>query len=56
MDSLNTREQYLDVVRDVYAEAAATPQPKLCCTTTPIWRLPGLKVPTVMQDLLAAVK
>lgn len=44
-------EQYLETVRDVYAEAAVTPQPKLCCTTAPIWRLPGLKVPTVMQEM-----
>jgi hypothetical protein len=35
--------QYLETVRDVYAEAAVTPQPKLCCTTAPIWRLPGLR-------------
>lgn len=51
MDTLSKESQYLDVVRDVYAEAAVTPQPKLCCTTAPIWRLPGLKVPTVMQEM-----
>jgi SAM-dependent methyltransferase len=42
---------YLKTVRDVYAEAAATPQPTLCCTTSPIWKLPGLAVPKVMQEM-----
>ncbi|HYH95844.1 arsenosugar biosynthesis arsenite methyltransferase ArsM [Hyalangium sp.] len=51
MGSLGKDEQYLDIVRDVYAQAATTPQPKLCCTTAPIWQLPGLKVPTVMQEM-----
>jgi SAM-dependent methyltransferase len=51
MHPLDGNEQYLETVRDVYAEAAVTPQPKLCCTTAPIWRLPGLKVPTVMQEM-----
>ena len=43
--------RYLKTVRAVYAEAAATPQPKLCCTTSPLWRLPGLSVPKVMQEM-----
>lgn len=44
-------DEYLDTVREVYAEAAMTPQPKLCCTTSPIWRLPGLTIPTEMQQM-----
>jgi SAM-dependent methyltransferase len=51
MRHLDKNEQYLETVRDVYAEAAITPQPKLCCTTAPIWKLPGLRVPTVMQEM-----
>ena len=51
MRESNDTEQYLETVHDVYAEAALTPQPKLCCTTAPIWRLPGLKVPLVMQEM-----
>jgi len=41
---------YRDVVEDVYATAAQTPQPSLCCTTTPIWQLPGLDVPQAMLE------
>lgn len=42
---------YLKTVRDVYAEAAATPQASLCCTTSPAWKLPGLKIPQVMLEM-----
>ncbi|MEW5850447.1 MAG: arsenosugar biosynthesis arsenite methyltransferase ArsM [Myxococcota bacterium] len=41
---------YQDVVDEVYAEAARTAQPKLCCTQTPPWKLPGLKVPKAMLE------
>lgn len=34
--------------RDVYREAALRPQQGLCCTTTPVWRLPDLSVPKRM--------
>lgn len=51
MNPQDENARYLETVRDVYAEAALTPQPKLCCTTSPIWRLPGLRVPTVMQEM-----
>lgn len=51
MSQMESSAQYLETVRDVYAEAAVTPQPKLCCTTAPIWRLPGLQVPLVMQEM-----
>lgn len=44
-------DRYLETVREVYAEAAVTPQPKLCCTTSPLWRLPGLSVPKAMQEM-----
>ena len=34
---------YLDTTVDVYKAAAETPDVGLCCTTTPIWKFPGLK-------------
>ncbi|MFK7901008.1 MAG: arsenosugar biosynthesis arsenite methyltransferase ArsM, partial [Cyclobacteriaceae bacterium] len=34
--------------KDVYKEAALTPDVGLCCTTTPIWELPGLDMPKKM--------
>ncbi|MGQ0671615.1 MAG: arsenosugar biosynthesis arsenite methyltransferase ArsM [Hyphomicrobium sp.] len=39
------------VTRDVYAEAALNPQQGLCCTTTPIWQLPGLVIPKRMLEM-----
>ena len=36
---------YLDTTHNVYKEAALTPDVGLCCTTNPIWELPGLKIP-----------
>lgn len=42
---------YLEVTKDVYKEAALTPDVGLCCTTTPIWELPGLKIPKIMQEM-----
>ncbi len=42
---------YLDVTKNVYKAAALTPDIGLCCTTTPIWKFPGLEVPTIMQEM-----
>jgi len=42
---------YLDATVDVYKEAALTPDVGLCCTTNPIWELPGLKIPKIMQEM-----
>ncbi|MFT5892720.1 MAG: SAM-dependent methyltransferase [Dokdonia sp.] len=42
---------YLDATVDVYKEAALTPYVGLCCTTNPIWELPGLKIPRIMQEM-----
>jgi SAM-dependent methyltransferase len=39
---------YLSTTRDVYREAALSPQQGLCCTTTPVWQLPELAVPKRM--------
>ena len=42
---------YLKTTHDIYKEAALTPDVGLCCTTNPIWELPGLKIPTIMQQM-----
>ena len=42
---------YLNATNDLYKEAALTPDVGLCCTTNPIWALPGLKIPKIMQEM-----
>ena len=42
---------YLQATNDLYKEAALTPDVGLCCTTNPIWELPGLKIPKIMQEM-----
>jgi len=42
---------YLDVTKDVYKKAAETPDVGLCCTTSPIWQLPGLDMPSIMLEM-----
>jgi len=42
---------YLDVTKDVYKKAAESPDVGLCCTTSPIWKLPELEMPTIMQEM-----
>lgn len=42
---------YLEATNDLYKEAALTPDMGLCCTTNPIWELPGLKIPKIMQEM-----
>ncbi len=42
---------YLETTKNVYKEAAENPQIGLCCTTTPIWQLPGLDMPVRMQQM-----
>ena len=42
---------YLETTIDVYKEAALNPDVGLCCTTNPIWELPGLKIPRIMQEM-----
>ncbi|MGL4396324.1 MAG: arsenosugar biosynthesis arsenite methyltransferase ArsM [Hyphomicrobium sp.] len=42
---------YHTTTRDVYREAALNPEKGLCCTTTPVWQLPGLKIPQRMLDM-----
>ena len=42
---------YLEATNDLYREAALTPDVGLCCTTNPIWELPGLSIPKIMQEM-----
>ncbi len=42
---------YLNETHNLYKEAALTPDVGLCCTTNPIWELPGLTIPTIMQEM-----
>ncbi|MEL6534251.1 MAG: arsenosugar biosynthesis arsenite methyltransferase ArsM [Bacteroidota bacterium] len=44
-------ETYLETTKDVYREAALEPDVGLCCTTNPIWELPGLSIPKIMQQM-----
>lgn len=44
-------DTYLDTTKDIYKRAAEKPDVGLCCTTTPIWALPGLDIPLIMQQM-----
>ena len=44
-------DTYLETTKDLYKEAALTPDVGLCCTTSPIWQLPGLSIPKKMQRM-----
>ena len=42
---------YLETTKNVYKAAAEKPDVGLCCTTTPVWQLPGLDMPVIMQQM-----
>ncbi len=42
---------YLEATVDLYKDAALTPDVGLCCTTTPVWQLPGLDIPATMLEM-----
>lgn len=42
---------YLETTQDVYKKVAETPDIGLCCTTSPIWKFPGLEIPQIMLDM-----
>jgi SAM-dependent methyltransferase len=42
---------YLETTKNVYKDAAEKPNIGLCCTTTPVWQLPGLDIPVIMQQM-----
>lgn len=44
-------ETYLETTKDLYRDAALTPDVGLCCTTSPIWQLPGLDMPKKMLEM-----
>lgn len=44
-------KNYLNTTVDVYKEAALNPNVGLCCTTTPVWVLPGLEMPSIMLEM-----
>jgi ubiquinone/menaquinone biosynthesis C-methylase UbiE len=44
-------QSYLETTIDVYKQAAEKPEIGLCCTTTPVWALPGLNMPKIMLDM-----
>ena len=44
-------ENYLDATVNLYRDAALIPDVGLCCTTTPIWKFPGLEIPKIMQEM-----
>lgn len=45
------QQEYLETTKNVYREAAQNPNVGLCCTTTPVWQLPGLQVPKKMLEM-----
>ncbi len=44
-------DTYLETTRNVYKQAAESPDIGLCCTTTPVWQLPELSIPKRMLEM-----
>lgn len=44
-------KNYLATAHDVYRQAAISPEKGLCCTTSPVWQLPGLVIPNKMFEM-----
>jgi SAM-dependent methyltransferase len=42
---------YLQTVEEVYAEAASKLDADLCCTQSPVWHLPDLRIPRCMLEM-----
>jgi SAM-dependent methyltransferase len=42
---------YLQATHNLYKDAALTPDVGLCCTTTPVWKFPGLEIPKIMLEM-----
>jgi len=42
---------YLQTIEEVYAAAAKTPEAMLCCSGTPLWHFPDLRVPHSMLEM-----
>lgn len=43
-----SQSSYLETTKEFYKDAAETPDVGLCCTTSPVWKLPELKIPDKM--------
>lgn len=48
---MSKMKSYLETTANVYKEAALKPDVGLCCTTTPVWALPGLDMPKIMLEM-----
>lgn len=44
-------KSYLEKTKEVYKDAALKPDVGLCCTTSPVWQLPGLEMPPIMLEM-----
>ncbi len=44
-------KSYLEKTKEVYKDAALKPDVGLCCTTSPVWQLPGLSMPNIMLEM-----
>ena len=42
---------YHETTKNVYKDAALQPNVGLCCTTSPVWQLPDLKMPQIMLEM-----
>ncbi len=42
---------YLEATNNLYKAVAENPDVGLCCTTTPVWQLPGLTIPKIMLEM-----
>ena len=51
MNPQPSTSDYRQAVEELYRDAAETPMSKLCCTTSPVWRMPGLAIPEIMQEM-----
>lgn len=45
------QDTYLKTTEDFYRDAALVPNVGLCCTTTPVWKLPDLEMPKIMEQM-----
>ncbi len=46
-----SEKSYLEKTKEVYKDAALKPDVGLCCTTSPVWQLPGLEMPKIMLEM-----
>jgi hypothetical protein len=44
---------YLETVAEFYTEIAQTPEVGLCCVQSGFLQIPGLKIPSAMQEMIS---